>query len=211
MERKQLAVAPAWLYVTLLTFALGFGILGYLAYRIYADQPPIPERFVGPDGATLFTREDILQGQHVFQTRGLMEHGSLFGHGAYLGPDFTADTLHRMEQFLRRIYGSRPDVDTRIRDDFKGDHFDGRQVHWSAAQVAAWSSWLHDGGDSGAQALLAPLAVRYIDDFQQAKRIAAAAAWLREKLAQDRCDEGGAAFEGDERRTIEDFLQAFGR
>jgi nitric oxide reductase large subunit len=43
----------------------------------------------------LFTRGDVLAGQAVFLRNGLMEYGSIFGHGAYLGPDFTADYLHR--------------------------------------------------------------------------------------------------------------------
>jgi nitric oxide reductase subunit B len=134
------------------TFAIGFGILGYLAYRIYADQPPVPESFVGPDGGVAFTREEILEGQSVFATRGLMEQGTIFGHGAYLGPDFTADALHRMELTMQRFYGDAPDAPARIRGDFKTSNFDGARVHLSAAQIAAWddllqryATWLGSG------------------------------------------------------------------
>ena len=55
------------------------------------DEPPIPERTAGEGGETLFTHQDILDGQRVFLRNGSMEYGSIFGHGAYLGPDFTAD------------------------------------------------------------------------------------------------------------------------
>ncbi|MFZ1866584.1 MAG: cbb3-type cytochrome c oxidase subunit I [Polyangiales bacterium] len=135
-------MAPAWLQVAILTFAVGFGILGYLAYRIYADQPPVPESYLGPDGTVLFTREEILRGQQVFATRGLMEHGTIFGHGAYLGPDFTADALHRMQLAMRRHYGGGPEASARIREDLKANRFDGTSVRWSAAQVAAWNDLL---------------------------------------------------------------------
>ncbi len=30
-----------------------------------------------------------------------MEHGTLWGHGAYLGPDYTAEYLHRLAEIAR--------------------------------------------------------------------------------------------------------------
>lgn len=148
----RMTVSARWLQIAVLTFGIGFGILGYLAYRIYADQPPVPESFVGPDASVVFTREDILVGQRVFETRGLMEQGTIFGHGAYLGPDFTAEALHRMELSMQQYYGDRPDTSARVRADFKTDRFDGSHVHWSAAQVVAWhdlldhyTTWLGSG------------------------------------------------------------------
>jgi nitric oxide reductase large subunit len=56
--------------------------MGLLAYRTYSAEAPIPARVVGP-GRVLFTREDILSGQQVFLRNGLMEYGSIFGHGAF--------------------------------------------------------------------------------------------------------------------------------
>ena len=50
---------------------------------------------IGANGQLLFAGEDVSAGQEVFLKNGLMEYGSIFGHGAYLGPDFTADYLHR--------------------------------------------------------------------------------------------------------------------
>jgi nitric oxide reductase subunit B len=79
----------------------GFSALGYLAARTYQDAPPIPARVVGPDGATLFTRQDVTAGQQVFLSHGLMENGSIWGHGAYLGPDFAAEYLHTMALGIR--------------------------------------------------------------------------------------------------------------
>jgi len=177
-RRAALAVSATWLQVAVLTFATGFGILAYLAFRIYAEQPPVPASFVGPDGAAVFTREEIVEGQRVFETRGLMEQGTLFGHGAYLGPDFTAEALHRMELAMQRYYGDGPETAARIRADFKTDHFDGERVHLNAAQIAAWKDhlghyevWLRRGvaedGLRGPQ----------IDDEAETRAVASYVAW----------------------------------
>ena len=56
-------------------------------------------------GKVLFTRQQILDGQEQFLTYGLMQFGTVYGHGAYLGPDFTADYLHRMALHMNKRYG----------------------------------------------------------------------------------------------------------
>ena len=53
----------------------------------------------------LFTGEDVRAGQEVFLRNGLMQFGSIFGHGGYLGPDFTADYLHRAAVDVESAYG----------------------------------------------------------------------------------------------------------
>jgi nitric oxide reductase subunit B len=72
-----------------------FAILGGYAPRIYSGAPPIPERVVGPGGRTLVDGEAIRRGQGVWQAMGGQEVGSIWGHGAYVAPDWTADWLHR--------------------------------------------------------------------------------------------------------------------
>jgi len=139
---RAMIIGRSWLQVAVLTFAVGFGILAYLAYSIYNEHAPIPDRFVGPGGDTVITRADILAGQKLFATRGLMEQGTIFGHGAYLGPDFTADALHSMEEVMQRQYGDAPDTPQRIRDDFKKASVENGVVHWSAAQIEAWQDLL---------------------------------------------------------------------
>ena len=93
--RRKLLISKAWVQASIVVFLLGFFVLGLLAYRTYTADPPIPDRVVDPAGQTIFTGEDITNGQRVFLNNGLMEYGSIFGHGAYLGPDYTADYLHR--------------------------------------------------------------------------------------------------------------------
>ena len=90
----RMVISSLWLQVAIVTFLAGFAVLLYLAYRVHAEPPPIPGRMVAEDGSTLFTGDDIMAGQHIFQKYGLMQYGTIFGHGAYLGPDFTAQYLH---------------------------------------------------------------------------------------------------------------------
>ena len=103
--RRTMDVSSWWLQGIVLTFILGFGILGYLAIRIYQESPPVPARVVSESGQTVFTGDDIRAGQESFLTYGLMQYGSVYGHGAYLGPDFTADYLHRSALEMQRAYG----------------------------------------------------------------------------------------------------------
>ena len=58
----------------------------------------MPARVVDEGGREIFTADDIMRGQEAFLTYGLMQFGSVYGHGAYLGPDFTADYLHRQAE-----------------------------------------------------------------------------------------------------------------
>jgi nitric oxide reductase subunit B len=76
-------------------FLLSFATLGWIGGEIYRQAPPLPERVVSEDGRTLFTLDDIQRGRQVWQTTGGQQLGSIWGHGAYVAPDWSADWLHR--------------------------------------------------------------------------------------------------------------------
>jgi nitric oxide reductase subunit B len=124
-QRRAMLISSGWLQAALLVFLTGFTILGVLAYQAYTDVPPIPERVVTEDGRTLYTAEDILAGQQVFLQNGLMQYGSVFGHGGYLGPDYTADYLRRASIFVARAYGeSETEGGPRTFADFRTNRYD---------------------------------------------------------------------------------------
>jgi len=90
--------------------AVTFTLLGYFGAEVYREAPPIPDLVVSADGDTLMTEESILDGQTAWQSVGGMQLGSIWGHGAYQAPDWTADWLHReLETWLdiaaREEYG----------------------------------------------------------------------------------------------------------
>ncbi|OAN13018.1 nitric oxide reductase large subunit [Photobacterium jeanii] len=72
-----------------------FAILLSLGSEIYRQAPPIPERVVTLSGEVVFTKDDIQNGQLVWRSMGGHQLGSIWGHGAYVAPDWTADWLHR--------------------------------------------------------------------------------------------------------------------
>jgi nitric oxide reductase subunit B len=129
-------ISSGWFQGAILTYMLGFSVLGILAYLVYQDQPPIPERVITQRGDTVFTRNDILDGMNVFQRYGVMEYGSIYGHGAYLGPDFTADYLHRSAESLIRRYSDRagePAARAQVIAELKRNAYD------SATSSLVWS------------------------------------------------------------------------
>ena len=91
-------LSPWWIRTILIVMALGFGGLIAVTFLAYRNAPPIPTQVVDAQGATLFTGNDIGAGQAVFLKYGLMANGSIWGHGAYLGPDYSAQALHQMGQ-----------------------------------------------------------------------------------------------------------------
>ena len=95
-DRLSTELSPWWRRAVVFTLVFGFSILSLIAVATYRNAPPIPERAVTSSGVLLFTKEDIAAGQEVFLKYGLMDNGSVWGHGAYLGPDFTASYLHDM-------------------------------------------------------------------------------------------------------------------
>ncbi|WP_458414151.1 nitric-oxide reductase large subunit [Schinkia sp. CFF1] len=93
-----------WISLSLVII-ISFAILGYYGGRIYQVMPPIPDRVVTEDGIELFTGEDIRYGQNVWQSIGGQEVGSIWGHGAYVAPDWNADWLHREAVFILNKWG----------------------------------------------------------------------------------------------------------
>ena len=86
---------------------LSFAVLLYYGRDIYQSAPPVPETVVTEEGETLFTRTDIETGQDVWRSIGGHELGSVWGHGAYTAPDWTADWLHRESVFLLDLWAQR--------------------------------------------------------------------------------------------------------
>lgn len=75
-----------------------FTVLLSLGSDIYREKPPIPSAYVDAAGQTLYSKDDIEQGQLVWRSMGGHQLGSVWGHGSYVAPDWTADWLHREAQ-----------------------------------------------------------------------------------------------------------------
>ena len=93
-----------WLAVICL---LSFGVLGWVGTEIYLTAPPIPNQVISTSGEAVFTEGQVQQGQQAWQSAGGQQLGSIWGHGSYVAPDWSADWLHREALALRNIWAER--------------------------------------------------------------------------------------------------------
>ncbi len=131
----------------------GFSVLTVVTVLTYTNAPPIPRQVVDPAGRVVYTGAEIEQGQAVFLKHALMEHGSLWGHGAYLGPDYTAEHLHRAVGTHREVLaqsrfgtafealsaGNQAEVAESVRTELKVNRYDEPTgtLRFSLGDVAA--------------------------------------------------------------------------
>ncbi|HYX33972.1 MAG TPA: nitric-oxide reductase large subunit [Oligoflexus sp.] len=115
-----------------------FAVLGYYGREIYRQAPPVPSQVLTSEGQVVFSGHTINQGRAVWQTTGGQELGSIWGHGAYSAPDWSADWLHREAIFIlnklaQAEYGNPYDVlneeqqgllKTRLRKELRTNTYD---------------------------------------------------------------------------------------
>ena len=84
----------------ILVIVISFGVLLYYGNEIYRKAPPVPEKIVTEDGELFLTQQEIYDGQNIWQSIGGHQIGSVWGHGAYQAPDWTAEWLHKEAIFM---------------------------------------------------------------------------------------------------------------
>lgn len=187
-------LSPWWRQAVILTMIGGFTVLIWLSIRVYHDAPPIPAQAVSPAGDTIFTQADILAGQGLFLQYGLMENGSIWGHGAYLGPDFSAAYLHALaidvgemlatERYNRHLAAltavQRQAVDAEVQHLLKRNRYDAQthtlvltppEVASFRNQIAQWTAYFAESATS------AGLPNTYLTDPQELRQLTAFFAW----------------------------------
>ncbi len=98
LEKKNLFTI-FWSTSILMVVAL----IGFSAYMV-KEVPPIPQKVVSEDGTVLYTYDDVVEGKGYFQEFDLMDYGTMLGMGAYLGPDFPSELMHKRAEFLYEYY-----------------------------------------------------------------------------------------------------------
>ncbi len=92
-----------WWLPLLLIFIISVTGVTMIGIHTYTEAPPIPS-YVSAKNETVFSKDNVLEGQAVFQKYALMEYGSMFGDGANRGPDFTAEALHHISRYMNDYY-----------------------------------------------------------------------------------------------------------
>ena len=161
-----------WKYAVVATFVFGFAVLMLLTSKAYQNAPPIPARVVDTSGAVVFTGDDIRHGQEVFLKYGLMDNGTIWGHGGYLGPDFGAAVLHDWALAVAEQHAQaqesttyaelsaqqRAAVDAEVAQLLKINRYDVRTATLTVlpagasvfqAEIGRWTSYFHDPKGNG--------------------------------------------------------------
>ena len=187
-------LSPWWRHAVIIVMIFGFATLSILTVLTYTNAPPIPLKVVNEAGKILFTKENIDAGQDVFLKYGLMEHGTLWGHGAYLGPDYTADYLHREAEIVqnaiaRKKFGNtyaelapekKGSVSQELIKELKTNRYDAStgQLTFFYGEEAAYHDLLLYWADYFTKDNGAPgLPSHYIKNVEELKNLTAYFAW----------------------------------
>lgn len=98
-------VKKLWLFLAFL-LVISFGVLIWSGNQIYQKAPPMPEQVVTTSGEQIYSRDEIETGRQVWQSFGGMQLGSIWGHGGYVAPDWSADWMHRELMALLDIWAA---------------------------------------------------------------------------------------------------------
>jgi nitric oxide reductase subunit B len=198
-------LSPWWRVGVLLSMIVGFSILIGMTVNAYQVAPPIPDKVVGADGATIFTGSDISAGQEIFLKYGLMENGTIWGHGAYLGPDFSAEYLHTLGLdasivIASQLYGKTPEaltsaeraaVNAQVAELLKQNRYDPatNTLTFTVAETASfqnqivkWTAYLSSPENN------AGLQREAISDPQELRQLTAFFAWTAWASVANRLD-----------------------
>src|SRR3972149_3708168 len=94
-------------WIAILSFFIAMGII-LAGGRMSKEQlPPYPGKVVDAHGTLIFSKADIIAGQDVYQRYGLMDHGSVWGHGSQRGPEFSALTLNLVGDVVRDYWAAQ--------------------------------------------------------------------------------------------------------
>ena len=197
MRERSEAVQPLshwWRHGTLLVLIFGFSVLTVVTVLTYTNAPPIPRQVEDAAGRVLYTGAEIEQGQEVFLKHALMEHGTLWGHGAYLGPDYTAEHLHREVAVLREVAaesrfgkafadlsaGNQAEVAEKVRTELKLNRYDEKTgtLRFSPGEVVASQKLEDYWAEYFSKENVAPgLAAKSIDDPAEIRVLNAYFTW----------------------------------
>lgn len=94
--------------IFILVVVSSFIALIWVGTEIYQTQPPIPDKVIVKEtNEILYNKSDIQIGQNVWESIGGMEVGSIWGHGSYVAPDWSADWIHREAEYLLDFWAKR--------------------------------------------------------------------------------------------------------
>lgn len=190
-KNRAMLVSKGWAQGVALVMIFSFFVMGFLTFRTYTDSMPMPEKVVNQNGQTIFTGAQITEGQRLFQARGLMEYGSILGHGAYLGQDFTAEYLRNAAESVKKQYtdSGAQDPQGKTVEEFRTNRYnsDTGVLTFTDAQVQAYQEqvdyYTKFFGEASTKYGLKP---KVVSDPAQVKALTSFFAWTAWAAAAER-------------------------
>jgi len=199
-----------------LVFVLSFAALGFIGREIYLAAPPIAN-VVTSDGRTLYTSDEVQAGQQVWLAAGGQQLGTVWGHGSYVAPDWSADWLHREAVALRELYAQqafrqpydalstadKAAVDATMKAEMRANTYDAKTNTVTVSPIRAKAVAAvakHYEGLFGDAASLEPLREQYamgnnlVPDVAQRKALAGFFFWSSWSAATDRPGDAGHSY-----------------
>lgn len=193
---------------------LSFGALGYLGWQIYLSAPPIPKQVVTTDGDVLFTGEQVQLGQQAWMSAGGQQLGTVWGHGSYVAPDWSADWLHKEAEALIAIRAAQQGgsqlseadkaaVGVQVRDEMRRNTYDASTgaIKVSAERARAIQQVAKHYDDLfGTEPALAKLREQYamtdgmLPSNEERRALTAFFFWSSWAASTDRPDEAGLSY-----------------
>lgn len=146
------ATRKLWTWLAIIC-AMSFAVLGWVGKEIYLSAPPIPQQVLNARGDVVFSTGQVQRGQEAWLAAGGQQLGSVWGHGSYLAPDWSADWLHREALALRNLWahdgygkeyeqlgaGQQAEIDARVRAEMRRNSYDAKSgtLTLSADRAAA--------------------------------------------------------------------------
>ncbi len=138
-KAPNMLLGKGWVQAVALVMLFGFFVMGLLAYRTYSASMPMPQQIVSEDGDVILTADQITHGQELYTARGLQEYGSVLGHGAYLGPDWTAEYLRKTTDKAIEDYTADgvQSPQQKVADEWRANRYDPetKTLVWTNKQV----------------------------------------------------------------------------
>ena len=193
---------------------LSFGALGYLGWQIYLSAPPIPKQVVTTEGDVLFTGEQVQLGQQAWMSAGGQQLGTVWGHGSYVAPDWSADWLHKEAVALIAIRAAQQGgsqlseadkaaVGVQVRDEMRRNTYDASNgtIKVSAERARAIQQVAKHYDDLfGTEPALAKLREQYamtdgmLPSNEERRALTAFFFWSSWAASTDRPDEAGLSY-----------------
>lgn len=210
------ATRKLWTWLAIIC-ALSFAVLGWVGTEIYQAAPPIPQSVISTEGEQLFGPGQVDRGQQAWLSAGGQQLGTVWGHGSYVAPDWSADWLHREALALRQIWAQRDyranfedlttieqaTLNARLKEEMRRNTYDAAKgvIVLSADRAAAVRAVAaHYMGLFGDARSLDELRVKYamnansITDADDLKALPAFVFWSAWAAAADRPGQAGLSY-----------------